>query len=49
MEKKTKRGAKDDEDTDDDVVDVVAGSAIGLGSYELTTFSHGIHVCPGQK
>lgn len=48
MKKKTKRGAKDDEDTDDDVVDV-AGSAIGLGSYELTTFSHGIHVCPGQK
>lgn len=27
----------------------VAGSAFGLGPYELTTFSHGTHVCPGQR
>jgi len=27
----------------------VAGSAFGLGPYQLTTFSHGAHVCPGQR
>jgi len=27
----------------------VVGSAMGLGPYELTTFSHGVHLCPGQR
>ena len=38
-----------DDDDDDDVDGKVLGSARSLSAYELTSFSHGIHICPGQR
>ena len=38
---------EDDDDDEDD--DGVWGSAAAAGPYELTSFSHGVHVCPGRR